>query len=73
MVCAPSKVLQRIYVVHPLNCGLFVIPTDTSCGYYTNCGYLISKKMDFIIGSDQLDEISSALSHSIDPISIVVF
>ena len=30
-------------------------------------------KMDSIIGSDQLDETSSALSRSIDPIPIVVF
>ena len=64
-----SHLADKILFV--LNLLLQIIKWWTICN--TNCGYLTPLEMDSIIGFDQLDETSSTLSSSIDPIPIVVF
>jgi hypothetical protein len=68
MIIDHSYLANKVFI-----CSQFLGTNNAMVDYLIPIVAICYLKMDSIIGSDQLDEISSTLSSSIDPISIVVF
>ena len=68
MIIGQCYLANKVFI-----CSQFLGTNNPMVDYLIPIIAICYLKMDSIIGSDQLDETSSTLSRSIDPIPIVVF